>query len=628
MDERRTWAENLSTVTPRLVLQDKSPRGLPKPALTKTPPKAKLRHNDSQIQFAAIDSSPVEPHDLDSQRLTDRQKEVKERQNRDAATLFSHMNSSPLRRTSKVAVALPRLSLSQAEPNLFNDGDEDDSSFVFPSADLLSEENLGSSPTPSTGRTPSDIVGIDVPSSPPATPSFFNTPSFLRDSSQQDAVPASPDYPDKRMDLHVEDFPGSRQQTESPIGEPRMDAQGEDVNQSGSSNTGAPTSKVSRVSTPPSRDEYEQRSTKAILSESDVFMDAPTDHITSTATSDQLMPSAEVGDDSAGNLWQTTKGQAINGSQSSTVDKLEERGPLPTDLPTLENDLLSQVTDSMIQQSGHSSDDDDRKVQKQLAFELEFASSQTNSFSTGASSSAKATKKRKSGPSAEPSPSQKRRRGRPPRKTQGVTGASGSSIETDDTQVIGDHAQGTGGQGPARSTRAARGGGGSRAPSRRQSIVKPSQEQGGDEVHAAHAPDHESSRRRSIRLARSSSLDQPHEGPSDQVAHQRRRAADAGPDAAALKLEAIKQEMIDEHDPESSPFPTAVSSAPITTANLSLVAPDAPSTAAEILAGIHVQLEKLKRVELGREEERAFAQAAFEIVQEAHEAGRRRTAGT
>lgn len=59
-----------------------------------TPPR-RLRHDDSQIHFAAIDSSPVGSDFVDSQLLTERQKEVNARQHQDALAMFSDLRSSP-----------------------------------------------------------------------------------------------------------------------------------------------------------------------------------------------------------------------------------------------------------------------------------------------------------------------------------------------------------------------------------------------------------------------------------------------------------------------------------------------------------------------------------------------------
>ena len=54
----------------------------------------RLRHDDSQVQFAAIEPSSVLGSPVESQALTERQKEVRDRQ-RETAGLFGEMQSSP-----------------------------------------------------------------------------------------------------------------------------------------------------------------------------------------------------------------------------------------------------------------------------------------------------------------------------------------------------------------------------------------------------------------------------------------------------------------------------------------------------------------------------------------------------
>ena len=70
----------------------------------------RIRHDNSQIEFASIDSSPSILKAFDSQLLTERQKEVKERQSDEAGTLFRDISSSngPKLRTDNT----PRLQLS------------------------------------------------------------------------------------------------------------------------------------------------------------------------------------------------------------------------------------------------------------------------------------------------------------------------------------------------------------------------------------------------------------------------------------------------------------------------------------------------------------------------------------
>jgi hypothetical protein len=65
-----------------------------------TTPRSKLRHEDSQIQFEAINSSPL--IDQESQLFTDRQREVAERQRLDAP-MFSDISSPARRRALEIS---------------------------------------------------------------------------------------------------------------------------------------------------------------------------------------------------------------------------------------------------------------------------------------------------------------------------------------------------------------------------------------------------------------------------------------------------------------------------------------------------------------------------------------------
>lgn len=78
-----------------------------------TPP-ARLRHDDSQIQFVAVESSPIGPPQYDSQLLTDHQKEVKTRQRADIA-IFSDIRSSPVQETQQTTLPATAITPSPAE---------------------------------------------------------------------------------------------------------------------------------------------------------------------------------------------------------------------------------------------------------------------------------------------------------------------------------------------------------------------------------------------------------------------------------------------------------------------------------------------------------------------------------
>lgn len=142
----------------------------------KTTPKARLRHNDSQIHFAAIaSSSPFVPEVDDLQLLTEHQKEVKERQAGEVVAIFSDLRSSPRSRSRKGnQKSPPKLVFTgghHSHPKL--DADHDGSP-MLPSDNALMKDVLGSSPTPtprSNRRVIPELVSdFEPPSSPPSLP--------------------------------------------------------------------------------------------------------------------------------------------------------------------------------------------------------------------------------------------------------------------------------------------------------------------------------------------------------------------------------------------------------------------------------------------------------------------------
>lgn len=132
----------------------------------KTTPKARLRHNDSQVQFAAIDSSPLAPEPTDSQVLTDRQKEVKERQDLEAA-MFPEIRSSPKRASLPAEYSLPRLVFKPEHGQTLNPAVEEQTSPMYP-PDILMNDFLGSSPTPASSKKGTN--GMESPDGPPSSP--------------------------------------------------------------------------------------------------------------------------------------------------------------------------------------------------------------------------------------------------------------------------------------------------------------------------------------------------------------------------------------------------------------------------------------------------------------------------
>ena len=148
-------------------------QGSPSPArrTIKTTPKARLRHDDSQIQFAAIESSPLQPEPAEPQYLTDRQEEVKERQGREAAAMFPEIRSSPQSASRPADHDLPKLTFKPTQYPAPNSAlDKETSPTYLP--DALMNDFLGSSPTPSSKKS-NDRRSDDPPSSPLFVSSHF-----------------------------------------------------------------------------------------------------------------------------------------------------------------------------------------------------------------------------------------------------------------------------------------------------------------------------------------------------------------------------------------------------------------------------------------------------------------------
>ncbi|RDW89662.1 hypothetical protein BP6252_01694 [Coleophoma cylindrospora] len=152
--------------------------------------KASLRHDDSQIQFAPIESSPLAAQVLDSQILTDRQKEVRERQNADAAAMFPDIRSSPRQKTTSAESKVGIENQKPSNPVLLEEADSLDEE--LPATPTLlgttdEDDFITSSPTPtrSARGDREESADEDIPSSPPNMP----TPSPTRPGSQHLELP-------------------------------------------------------------------------------------------------------------------------------------------------------------------------------------------------------------------------------------------------------------------------------------------------------------------------------------------------------------------------------------------------------------------------------------------------------
>lgn len=170
--------------------------------------KAKLRHDDSQVQFVAVQSSSPGGTEMESQLLTDHQKEVISRQHFETAQMYPDFSSSPAPKSTKNEAPVPRLDFS--DQNVISDG------HATPTLEEHGpmDDYLGSSPTPKAtekaGKAPSglrettlasqsedappsdNVEDSDVPSSPPQMP---------EDSDHGNKLAAPADHDDQEYSM-------------------------------------------------------------------------------------------------------------------------------------------------------------------------------------------------------------------------------------------------------------------------------------------------------------------------------------------------------------------------------------------------------------------------------------------
>lgn len=176
-EEQSPMTRKLRSATPRVLIQVNRSTSAKRSRET-TPPFGKrksrkldvtprFRHDDSQVQFEAIESSPLADRIMDSQLLTDRQKETKERQNTDQA-MFPDLRSTPVAKEKLVQndseVDLPiHRSSSQLRTRNVTITRATTPTLVLPSDD---DGFIASSPTPTRAIQGEKMI-LDPPSSPP-----------------------------------------------------------------------------------------------------------------------------------------------------------------------------------------------------------------------------------------------------------------------------------------------------------------------------------------------------------------------------------------------------------------------------------------------------------------------------
>ena len=121
-------------------------------------PKAGLRHDDSQIEFAVIESSPTDYQAMESQLLTEHQKEVRSQQQAQAAAMFPDIRSSTdakARPTSDLRKQMNGLVLSDCNAVV------EEPTTPSPSHGPI-DDFLCSSPTPGSSAKRDPIIADEV----------------------------------------------------------------------------------------------------------------------------------------------------------------------------------------------------------------------------------------------------------------------------------------------------------------------------------------------------------------------------------------------------------------------------------------------------------------------------------
>lgn len=124
-------------------------------------PKVRLRHNDSQVQFESIISSPTNPFNQESQILTERQKETYERQTITAG-IFSRVGSNAGSRPTEMSPTRPQ----EAQRDSVDGDDLPNANSRTPLKTLAAmgpmDVYLGSSPTPQARNRSQQVLSDET----------------------------------------------------------------------------------------------------------------------------------------------------------------------------------------------------------------------------------------------------------------------------------------------------------------------------------------------------------------------------------------------------------------------------------------------------------------------------------
>ena len=151
---------------PAMSARHTTPKSSPKSRRSRHTPPKRLRHEDSQIVFAAIHSSPYDTEGLVSQFLTPHQREVRERQHLEANAMFPDIRSDPATRSTRKPRKAPVLSVEDRD---LAHKEHDEWSSPITTKEPVLNDFVQSSPTPGPSRhaSSSGIPEEGPPSSPP-----------------------------------------------------------------------------------------------------------------------------------------------------------------------------------------------------------------------------------------------------------------------------------------------------------------------------------------------------------------------------------------------------------------------------------------------------------------------------
>lgn len=393
-------------------------------ATTLTP---RLRHDSSQIVFVTIESSPYDLEALESQFLTARQREVKERQQREAAVMFPDLRSSPRPKSHDAEHELPKL-FQRYDQDACNEAVmEEMSSPALPPPEVMIDTFLGSSPTPKSRRF-SKLQLDGPPSSPPTSDLDTN----LQQSNGISVRPAS-------FVLHARDTVGNQDisTTSSKEVAQEMDATAV-ANQPEEDELALPTQSIPDItaesvdveSAPQLVEEKEQGGVKEHFpSDTDIFVDAPTSpNSPSLARQDTTHQRASTTD---ADLQVSKKG--TDEKTTTNFTPLSTNGPNPEpcrpeylhiDCQANEGVIDETVVVSSKSNHGGDSSDQEEQISAQIAVDMERALSQVKEVSRESSISTNTNetgpKKRKRLSGAPSSSTKKSKLRSPPKKIQVV----------------------------------------------------------------------------------------------------------------------------------------------------------------------------------------------------------------